>query len=438
MLLLSLIYDLCLIFIGLIALPKFIYELIFKGKYRKSLLKRFGSSFPLIKKGDRPLVWIHAVSLGETKAVSALVKKIRSELHHPIIVFSTTTETGYVEACRSITADYHVYLPFDFRWIIRPIIRRTAPDLLILCESDFWYNFISAAKKSGAHVVLVNGKISTTSLERFKKVPFFTKSLFHYVDLLCVQSHLYRQRFEELGIPPEKIEVTGNMKFDGDYQKLPASQLVAWRRELGINTEDPVIVVGSSHNPEESLLLKVMSEVWQKYPNVKVMIVPRHPERFNEVAGILQKNNINYRRLSQKKRDDKLGMPVILIDAMGLLRKCYQMADIAIVAGSYTSKVGGHNILEPSWYGVPVLFGPHMHSQPDLLELVKEYRAGMQVSLEELPGVLLNLLGQPNECKLLGQAGLRLAGDIHGATGKTWDLIKRYKIARKKKRFESV
>lgn len=432
MLLLSLIYDLCLILIGLIALPKFLYELIFKGKYRKSLLKRFGSGFPLIKKGDRPLVWIHAVSLGETKAVSALVKKIRSELHHPIIVFSTTTETGYVEACRSITADHHVYLPFDFGWVIRPIIRRTVPDLLILCESDFWYNFLSASKKSGANIILVNGKISTTSLERFKKFPLFTKSLFRCIDLFCVQSNLYRQRFEDLGISPEKIEVTGNMKFDGDYSKLPASQLLAWRRELGISPEDPVVVVGSSHNPEESLLLKVMGDVWQKYPNVKVMLVPRHPERFNEVAGILQKNNINFRRLSQKKREDKSGIPVILIDAMGLLRKCYQMADIAIVAGSYTSKVGGHNILEPSWYGVPVIFGPHMHSQPDLLELVKEYRAGLQVSIDELPEVLFNLLSQPSERKLLGDAGLRLSGDVHGATGKTWDLIKQYKIPKKK------
>lgn len=430
LILLSLIYEICLFLIGLVAIPKFLYELIFKGKYRKSLLKRFGSGFPLIKKGERPLVWIHAVSLGETKAVSSLVKKIRAELNHPLIVFSTTTETGYVEACRSITADYHVYLPFDYGWVIKPIMRRTAPDVLILCESDFWYNFITSAKKAGAYVALVNGKISTKSLERFKKVPFFNKPLFRCIDLLCVQSNLYRLRFESLGIPPEKIVVTGNMKFDGDYSKLPHSQLEAWRRELGIQPKDPVLVIGSSHHPEETLLLKAMSQVWAKYPNLKVMIVPRHPERFNEVAGILQKNNINFRRLSQKKCDSK--MPVILIDAMGLLRKCYQLADIAIVAGSYTSKIGGHNILEPSWYGVPVIFGPHMHSQPDLLELVKEYKAGMQVSIEELPNALINLLNQPQECKELGDAGLRLADDVHGATGKTWELIKRHTMKIKK------
>lgn len=430
--LLSIIYEVCLFLIGLAALPAFLYELVFKGKYRKSLLKRFGSGFPLIKKGERPLVWIHAVSLGETKAVSALAKKMRTELKNPVIVFSTTTETGYVEACRTIAADYHVYLPFDFGWVIKPIIRRTAPDVLILCESDFWFNFISTAKAAGAYVALVNGKISRTSTERLKKVPFFAKALFNSIDLLCVQSNLYRTRFESLGILTDKIVVTGNMKFDGDYAKLPATQLQAWRNELGIRPKDPVLVVGSSHHPEEALLLKALSQVWSQFPNLKVMIVPRHPERFNEVAGILQKNNISFRRLSQKHAESS-DMPVILIDAMGLLRKCYQLADIAIVAGSYTAKVGGHNILEPSWYGVPVIFGPHMQGQPDLLELVREYKAGMQVNIEELPQVLIKLLDHPQECKELGSAGLKLAGDVHGATGKTWDLIRKYAVAMDKK-----
>lgn len=419
----SILYEICLFFFGLVMLPKMIYQLIFKGKYRKSLLKRFGSGFPIIKKGDRPLVWVHAVSLGETKAVAALVKQLKSELRDPIFVFSTTTETGHVEGCRTIAADYHVYLPFDFGWVIKPIVRRTAPDLVILCESDFWYNFISTSKKVGAKVILVNGKLSSTSQERFKKFPSFSKRLFSCIDLFCVQSNIYRRRFESIEIPPEKIVVTGNMKFDGDYAKLPLQQLEAWRIELGIQPNDPVLVVGSSHNPEETQLLKAMAQVWPQYPNLKVVLVPRHPERFNEVAGILQKNNVNFRRLSQKTNKDA-SASVILIDAMGLLRKCYQLADIAIVAGSYTSKVGGHNILEPSWYGVPVIFGPHMHTQPDLVDLVREYEAGLQVSIEELPEVLLRLLKNPEQRKMLGAAGLRLASDVHGATGKTLNLLK--------------
>ncbi len=414
----SILYEICLLLLGIAYLPIFLYQYIFKKKYRNSILKRFGWGFPVINKGDRPLIWIHAVSLGETKAVAALVKSIKTEFKNPLLVFSTTTETGYVEACRSISADYHVYLPFDFGWVVKSIMKRTAPDLVVLCESDFWYNFLSSAKEAGAVVTVVNGKLSTRSQTRFLKVPFFAHKLFACIDLFCLQSNLYRKRFASLGIPQEKLVVTGNMKFDGDYAKLPANQIEAWRMELGIQPTDPVLVVGSSHSPEEVQLLKLLPQVWNQFPKLKVMLVPRHPERFNEVAGILQKSNVSFRRLSQKTGENQQAS-VILIDAMGLLRKCYQLADIAIVAGSYTSKVGGHNILEPSWYGVPVLFGPHMYSQPDLVDLVREYEAGLQVSLEELPDVLLDLLQNKERSKSLGDAGLRLAGDVHGATNKT-------------------
>lgn len=420
----SFLYDCCLIILAVIALPQFFYQLIFKGKYRQSILKRFGIGFPTIHKEGRPLIWVHAVSLGETKAVTALVRMMRSEFDHPIIVFSTTTETGYVEACRTIAADHHVYLPFDFSWAISPIIKRTAPDLLILCESDFWYNLLKAAKKVGAKTVLVNGKLSIKSMGRFNKIRFFTNRLFALIDLFCVQSHLYLKRFEDIGVPKQKIFVTGNMKLDGDYARLPADQLKAWREELCISPKDQVLVIGSSHSPEEVQFLEVLSNVWKVVPDLKVLIVPRHPERFNEVAGILQKNSINFRRLSQNT-PPKLPVSVILIDAMGLLRKCYQLADVAIVAGSYTARVGGHNILEPSWFGIPVIFGPYMQSQPDLVDLVKEYQAGMQVDLQNLQSELIGFFQDQKKRKAFGSGGLRLVSDVHGATEKTFRVMQK-------------
>ncbi|HEV8052903.1 MAG TPA: 3-deoxy-D-manno-octulosonic acid transferase [Parachlamydiaceae bacterium] len=416
-------YECCLLLMAIVALPQFLYQMVWKGKYRKSLFKRFGGDFPVIKKEGRPLVWVHAVSLGETKAVAALVKTIKAEYNHPIIVFSTTTETGYAEACRSIAAEHHVYLPFDFGWLINRIMRRTAPDLLILCESDFWYNLLKSAKKAGAKTVLVNGKLSVRSLERFKKIGFFTRSLFSFLDLFCVQNQLYARRFEEMGVPKEKLHVTGNIKFDGNYARLPMEKLQQWRGELGIGLHDPVLVIGSSHHPEEALFLETLVNVWKIVPDLKVLLVPRHPERFNEVAGILQKKNIIYRRLSEKNYKGAPA-PVILIDAMGLLTKCYQLADIAIVAGSYTSKVGGHNILEPSMYGVPVIFGPHMQTQAELVQLMMDYKAGIQVDAEFLRSELLSLLQDVDKRKALGDGGLRLASDVNGATGKTFSLIK--------------
>lgn len=421
----SFFYEICLLFIALFSIPKFLYNLLFRNKYRESILKRFGTGFPPINKGNRKLIWVHAVSLGETKAVAALVKMLKAELDHPLILFSTTTETGYVEACRSISADYHVYMPFDFLWVIHSIMHRIAPDMVILCESDFWYNFLSQAKSLGAKVILVNGKISMKSMERFQKFPLFAEKIFSNIDLLCVQSQTYRKRFESLQINPDKIVVTGNIKFDGDYAPLPKEQLEKWRIELGIDPADQVLVIGSTHNPEENNFLKAMAMVWEKHPTLKVVLAPRHPERFNEVAGILQKNQINFRRLSQKQPE---GFPVrvVLIDAMGLLRKCYQLADVAIVAGSYTTKVGGHNILEPSWYGIPVVFGPYMQNQPDLVELVKEYNAGLQVPMDMLPDVIDDLFVDAKKRNALGQGGLKLVSDVHGATRKTVDHIKDY------------
>lgn len=416
-------YECCLLIMAVVALPQFLYQLVWKGKYRNSIFKRFGADFPEIRKEGRPLVWVHAVSMGETKAVAALVKTIKAQLNNPIIIFSSTTETGYVEGCRSIAAEHHVYLPFDFGWVINPIMKRTAPDLLILCESDFWYNLLKSAKKSGAKTAVVNGKLSERSMERFKKVGFFTRRLFSFIDLFCVQSPIYAKRFEEIGVPAEKLFVTGNMKFDGDYARLPESKLQEWRGELGIGPQDQVLVIGSSHHPEEALFLDMLSEVWKVVPDLKVLLVPRHPERFNEVAGILQKKNIRFRRLSEKK-DVGVSVPVVLIDAMGLLTKCYQLADVAVVAGSYTTKVGGHNILEPSWYGVPVIYGPYMHTQPELVVLMKDYKAGIQVEPKDLQVELISLLQDESLRKALGDGGLRLASVVHGATDKTCGLIR--------------
>lgn len=414
-------YELLLIIIGIAYLPFCIYQLIFKGKYRKSLFQRLGGGFPLINKGKRPLIWIHAVSFGETKAVSALAGLIKEAYDNPMIVFSSTTETGHQEACRTISADYHVYLPFDFGWIIRPIIKHTAPDLVIICESDFWYNFLSASKEAGAFIALVNGKVSLKSLGRFKALQPLSTRLFACIDLFCVQSDLYLDRFASLGIALEKLVTTGNMKYDGDFPKLSQVELISWQKKLGIHATDRVVVIGSSHSPEESQILSFLPKVWDQIPDLKVLLVPRHPERFNEVDALLQKSGIPFRRLSQN--DAEKSAAVILIDAMGLLRQCYQLADVAIVCGSFTSKVGGHNILEPSWYGIPTLFGPEMFSQPDMVNLILEYRAGIQVTIEELPNMLIELLKDESRRKALSIGGLKLAADVCGATAKTLAVI---------------
>lgn len=419
----SIIYEFALWGLAAVAIPKMLYQLIVHKKYRQSLLRRFGSGFPVINKNGRPLIWIHAVSVGETKAVAPLAKLLKSSPKQPILVVSTITETGQAEAKRSIPeADFHIYLPFDFKLIINPIVKRVKPDMVILCETDFWYNFLKASKKAGAITAVVNGKISIRSQSRFNKVSFFTKSLFSKIDLFCIQSHHYKTRFLNLGVPFHKIAVTGNMKFDDKYPYLKSDELAQFKHQLGIKQDNQVLVMGSTHDPEESLLLQALKKVWQSFPNLKPIIVPRHPERFNEVATLLSNQNIPFYRYSSPSHNNE-GAKVILIDAMGLLRKCYQIADIAVVAGSFTPKVGGHNILEPCWYGVPTIFGPNMYSQPEMLELVRQYNAGMQVPGEKLGETLEMLLKDSDQRKTLGDNGLKLVEDMKGATQKTYGIL---------------
>lgn len=425
---LTVLYDLALILLSLLALPKLLYLWLVRKKYRASILQRFGKGFPTLEKNGGQVVWIHAVSVGETRAIAPLAKLIKERIPHTRLLVTSVTETGHAEAKRSLPfADTHAYMPLDFGWIIAPIVRKIKPDLVILCESDFWLNFLTAVKEEGGACVLVNGKLSERSMRRFLYGKFFTQRLFGLLDLLCVQNRHYAERFEKIGIEPSKIRITGNIKFDDSYPKLSPEEQQTWRAQLGLQPTDLVLVVGSCHDPEEKLILQALRPLWSRFEHLKVLFVPRHPERFNEVAALLQKEGIPFHRFSQIG-GDKAASKAILMDTMGLLRKCYQIASLALVAGSYTAKVGGHNIMEPSWYGVPVLFGPEMHSQPELVELVKEYHSGLQVSPEDLQPTLEDLFSHPEKRQKLGQEGLTLVGDMQGATERTWTEIQRAKI----------
>ena len=420
----NILYDCALILLAIAALPRLIYQMAFHRKYRKSLLQRFGLGFPAILKNGKKLIWVHAVSVGETKAIASLVKKIKKEENNAIIVLSTVTETGFAEGNRTIPeADFHVFLPFDFQWIIKPIIMRTAPDMILLCETDFWPNFLKFSKKQGAKILLINGKLSERSLKHYLSFPALSKKMFSFIDLFCVQSKHYCDRFEQLGIPSDKIITTGNIKFDEKPPLMTIEEKNKTKGKFRLSSSDQVLIAGSTHDPEEKILLDALKEVWRQIPNLSVVIVPRHPERFEKVAYLLEQQAVPYRKFSRLEKGTGQEK-VILVDAMGLLRDCYQIADLAIVAGSFTPRVGGHNIMEPSWYGVPVLFGPHMHAQPELLELMNKRQAGLQVEAKDLSAVLIRLLSHPEERKIIGEKGLQMVRELAGATERTYQAIK--------------
>ncbi len=421
--LLIIVYEICLWILALIAIPRMLYYFFVHKKYHQSLLLRLGFNYPNIEKNEQPLIWIHAVSVGETKAIVSLARELKLSYPTSRLVVSSVTETGQAEAKRSLPfADFHVFLPFDFYWLVRRIIRKASPQLVILCESDFWFNFLRCAKKQGASLALLNGKMSSESEARFCKIPFFSRMLFNLFDILCVQNELYRKRFLQVGAATEKLKVTGNLKLDDEYPRLSDAEVREWREKLGISTNQVVLTVGSSHYPEEQLILDLAKDIWNRFPQLKVILVPRHPERFKEVATLLENERLEWISFTDINR--RTGKEqIILIDAMGMLRMCYQLSDIALVAGSFTTKVGGHNILEPCWYGKPVLFGPSMYSQLELVDLIQQAQAGMQVTQEQLGKTLEEWLMSDSLRHEIGHNGLRLIQNLKGSTKRTLNAI---------------
>jgi 3-deoxy-D-manno-octulosonic-acid transferase len=416
---LLILYEIALWLIGILAVPKTIYSFIFQKKYRKSLLPRLGLTYPVFEVQPSRSIWIHAVSVGETKAIVSLARELKHHFPENPLIISSASETGHAEAKRSLPfADYHVYLPLDFSWIVYRIVKNASPGLVLLCESDFWFNFLLFSKLNGAAIALANGKMSERSMRRFNWASFFSRPLFGLFDLLCIQNVLYRSRFIEAGAPPEKMVITGNLKLDEDYPQLSSEEIILWRQKLGIQPNQLVLTIGSSHAPEEQIFLQVLKEIWKHTPDLRVILVPRRPEFFKEVGQFLEKERlrwVNFTDISRRTGREQ----VILIDAMGLLRMCYQLSDFALVGGSFTDKVGGHNILEPCWYGKPVLFGPHMQTQLELVDLMAQYQAGVQLTQDQLLPKLEKWMNNPKEAHAIGANGLRLVQDLKGSTKRT-------------------
>lgn len=409
------IYEFALFLLTILLLPKLLYQRIRYGKYKNFLRNRLGLDFPLIPKNQRPLIWIHAVSVGETKAIAPLAKMLRDSPLKPLLFITNITETGHQEALRSLPfADYHFYLPIDLSWIIRPAVRKIRPDIVILSETDLWYNFLDEAKRNGAKLFLVNGKISDRSARRLSFLPSFAKTLFTLFDYAFVQDRNYACSFEKLGLPQNKLTVTGNLKLD----TLPPKEDPEFLKRFVGNS--PILVAGSTHPREEEIVLDAYKTLIQEFPSLKLIVVPRHPERFDQVYSLLQKSGFRVMRYSS---GEEPGAEICLIDQMGFLNQCYAKATIALVCGSFVEGIGGHNIFEPAYFKKPILFGPFMHNQKDFVALFAGQNAAIQTDADQLALHLKRLLKSPQECLERGEKGFTLLHKMQGATQKTCDLL---------------
>ena len=367
-----------------------------KGKRHPAIMQRLGFSLP---KPDRPVIWIHAVSVGEVKAAQPLFEALKTDTYYFFI--TTTTATGQAEAKRSLKgADAYGYLPIDLTWVVRRFVKTLKPHHFILVESDFWPNLLTALKKNGTKISLVSGKISERSANRFLKIPFFSRRLFSCFDHLCVQNEEYFQRFAPF---TSRVQITGNLKLD------LVAQPVTKRLELS----QPVITVSCTHFPEEEWILDALEG-----REGTLFLAPRHPERFKEVAELLDKRGMHYTRWS-KNQMSKL----VLIDAMGQLPICYAHSRLAILGGSFVNHVGGHNVLEPCLYGTPVIFGPYMHEQTEFAQRALDSIGGAQIPINQLRRMVERFFSDRGVEEKMREGALNSIEAGRGATARTLKII---------------
>lgn len=391
-----------------------------KGKKMPALLQRIGVKLPPVM--QKPLIWIHGVSVGEIKAAQTIYQKLKAACPEYAFFITTTTQTGQEEARRSLPeAEAYAYLPFDFKWLVRLWVKRLQPRFFFLMESDFWPNLLKEIEKSGGKNVLLNGKLSERSARRFRWVSFFARSLFDRFALLCVQNEEYFRRFSPLLSHPDRMHVTGNLKLDLTPQKI---DMPFWKERFKGSTR-PLIAISCTHHPEEELLLNALAQgPWTLF------LAPRHPERFKEVEMLLQQKKISYQTWSRLLEGASYAEEeVILVDAMGQLPICYSLSRLAIVGGSFIDSVGGHNILEPCLYGIPSFFGPYMFSQKELVQRALQAQAGKQLPLSDLRSQVETFFSQPPLQNQMGLAVKKLMEVSRGSSDRTFHLLKSLHLA---------
>lgn len=358
-------------------------------------------------------IWIHAVSVGEVKAAQPLYKAL-SKLHpNAFFLITTATLSGQLEAKRLFPlANAFRFLPLDFSWNVRRWVKKLTPKFFFLIESDVWPNLLLELQKGGTKTILASGKISERSFHRFLFFPRLSKKLFDRFTLICAQNKEHYTRFFPLVSDPSKLHIAGNLKFDLEPAEIDLSY---WREKLNFPAE--TIALTCTHAPEEELILETLP--LNRY---FIILAPRHPERFEAIASLLSHKKIPFFRWSRLE-ERRGGERVLLVDAMGKLPIIYSLSRLAIIAGSYTDKVGGHNILEPSLYGIPVFFGPHMFCQKELASYILKSKAGKQVPLQELRNSIDHFFNSPQEEFLFRQATQSLALFSNKVTQKILSLI---------------
>lgn len=411
--------------------PLLLYRSIRSGKYREGWGEKFLGRAPH-RIGDRPCVWFHAVSVGEVLLLRPVLQELARRRPGWEAVISTTTRTGLAMARRSYPDLVTFYAPLDFSWSTHRAVSRIRPTVLALVELELWPNLVQAAKEAGARVAIVNGRLSQRSHRGYRRLRGPLGPTLRRLDTVAAQNDEYADRFIDLGVPRSRVRVTGSVKFDGLESDRANPKTLALRRELGLAPTELVFVAGSTMEGEEEAALAAYRRARFAHPQLRLVLVPRHPERFDRVASMLESRGERVIRRSEGPapasafRGPRQVPPVILVDTLGELASAWGVADVAFVGGSLVPGRGGQNMMEPAAFGAAVLFGPHTSNFREVVEqLLARGGARVVADASGLADALLADLDDPESAAARGSAARDYVLAQDGASGRTFIEIDR-------------
>jgi len=410
----------------LILLPRFLLDALRHGKYVAGFRERLGSLSPISKDG-RPVVWIHCVSVGETLAARPLVQALKKEFPQTLIAVSTITQTGQNLAREVFKHDAAkiFYFPFDWRWVVRRSLKAVNPATVLIMETELWPGFLRECRQQQIPVALVNGRLSAQSFRRYRLIKGFIAQVLGALDLAIMQTEADADRLRALGMDAEKTFVFGSMKFDAGAMPDTDSLTAEFRGRFGVTNQSSLILAASTHAPEEKILLDALKQLRVKEPKLRLMIAPRHPERFAEVALLVERSGFSWTRRTNATDAADAQAQVILLDSIGELPSVYSLATIVFVGGSIAN-TGGHNVLEPAAAGACVITGAHTYNFHSIVESFVAAEALIQLpplpeseAAGALADAISGLLAEPGKRLELGNRARSLVNENRGATERT-------------------
>jgi 3-deoxy-D-manno-octulosonic-acid transferase len=422
------IYNVVLVLIS----PVIVGLLLTKKRCQRGLWSRLWSIPGTLRNLQKPLIWIHAVSLGEVGTIVPLLHEMKKRYPQWSLVVTTVTETGREVVLKRLEGvAWHCYAPLDFWWTVDRYVRVLQPHLFILVESEFWPNLLKSLQRHQVPVCLVNGRISSRSFSRYRLVKGMMKRVLSCIDLALMQSEHDAERIKKLGSTPDSVHVTGNMKFDqGLAQCQPEGGDASLRAILQIDPAELLIVAGSTHPQEEECLLEAYQAVIARHPHVVLLMAPRHIERAPKVEQVVRRYGltcVRRSRLSEELGDHASfsGPRVILLDTRGELPYVYRVGNLAFVGGTLVP-IGGHNLLEPAQWAKPVMFGPFIDHCRDIAGLLLEAGGGIQVQhYDDLVSQITHLITHPSDAETMGRKAFEVVQRHRGVIARNLQWIDR-------------